>query len=181
MYDDNNGQFSWWWSRLNVSEDWNAMTPVSRRDLLLKLKQCCADLTSLSITEAELLPLVEATDILTVFDAVLSLYSLQGKETKKREELLAYLRKVVINSWKGQRKQNDTWHKEIRPKKRGKTVSLDTILKYDPYRKRTCISCGGKIIKSNVTNICADCQRKDGTNSERKHKGRRRLKDSSKT
>jgi hypothetical protein len=162
MYDDADGQFTWWWNQLNVNEDWNSMTPEARRRLTFKLKQCCADLTKLSITETELLPLVEATGILTVFEAVLSLWALQGKEKKSRESLLAYLRKVVINSWNGQLTIKPTWHKEPERKKRGKIASLETILKHDPFRinQLTCRICGDKILKTNRTGVCSACQRK---------------------
>ena len=164
--EDSNHHRTWWYEQLNLSTDWNVMTPEMRNDLTKKLQRALQDLTQLDITKEDMLELLILADQATVWDAILALQDLPDRKNRNRYELLAYLRKTVTGMWKDQHpSKQHNWQTEPANKSKRKIappVSWETVEKYNPlnFSKRFCNLCGSSIRSNNATGACYTCQRK---------------------
>lgn len=159
--EDNARSLTWWWEQLNLSEDWNSMTRSMRKDLLKKLQQVFIDIAEFNISQDEILGLIKITDPPTVWDAMLALRGFQ-KKGKNHWEILAYLNKIVINTWKQQHPiEEPMWQLPPEPEKRKKPASLKTIERWDStnFKRRHCDGCGKLLRGDNRTGLCRTCQR----------------------
>jgi len=159
--DDNARSLTWWWEQLNLSEDWNSMSRGMRKDLLKKLQRVFIDIAEFNITEKEITDLIVLTDPPTVWDALLALRGLP-KGKKNHWEILAYLNKIVINTWKQQHPSvKQTWQPAPKPEKRKRPASLKIIEKWDSsnFKQRHCDGCGKLLRGDNGTGLCRTCKR----------------------
>ncbi len=159
--EDNARNLTWWWSQLNLSEDWNSMPRKMRDELLDKLQKCLIDLEKFNITKKELTDLIILTDPPTVWDAILILDRLP-KEGKTRWEILAYLKATILNIWKMQHPTvKPVRQAPPQPEKKIKEASWETVAKWDPmnFKKRHCEVCGRLLRSDNNTGVCRECQR----------------------
>ena len=157
--EDNEKNLTWWWEKLELSQDWNTMPIGMRKDLVKKLRAAFIDLAEVNITETDITQLIVLTDIATVWDSLLSLVKMP-KENKTRWGILAYLKTIVINKWK--EKHMPTGMKQPPPEfikvKKKERASLEVVNKYNPLNfKRRCSVCRGVIRKDNTSGICRTC------------------------
>lgn len=157
--EDNARSLTWWWEQLDLSEDWNSMPKGMRKDLLKKLNQVFIDIAEFNITKQELQDLIILTDPPTVWDAMLALSKI-SKKGKTRWEVLAYLKAVVINTWKGQHPiKESSVQPPPQPQKPIKIASNKTVERWNPLNfKRRC-DCGNILRSDNKTGLCRSCQR----------------------
>jgi RNase P subunit RPR2 len=159
--EDNARSLTWWWEQLNLSEDWNSLTRGMRKDLLKKLQRTFIDVAEFHVSQDEILDLIRLTDPPTVWDAMLALRGLPDKKNKSHRQILAYLSKVVINTWKQQHPIDEsTWQPSPKPEKRRKLASLKTIEKWDStnFKRTHCDGCG-KLLYDGEISLCKTCQR----------------------
>jgi len=167
--DDNARNLTWWWSQLNLSEDWDSMPRKMRDNLLDKLQKCLIDLEKVNVSKEDLKDLIIKTDPPTVWDAILILDRLP-KQGKSKYEILAYLRATVLNIWKSQHPTVKPVRQEPpKPEKPIKEASWETVAKWDPlnFKRRHCDYCGTLLRGDNNTGLCRKCQRqRNGKGSE---------------
>ena len=167
MIDDGpDGMFDWCYGMLKDSADWDTLSIEARKQLLRRFRTVVSTLAEFELNESDIQDLIKATDIITVFESLLSIWS-AGKTFKDRYALLAYLRKVVLNTWKEKVGIVDL-AKEPKPKgKVGRPrihkASSTFVSKHNPLRSRFCMSCGKLLKKDNMTGYCTRCQ-KNGSN-----------------
>lgn len=142
------------------SDDWNSLRPSARKELLKKLQQCSVDLGNFTITEKQLMDMVEATDVPTVFDAILEVWSLADKTTSNNKSLLAYFTRVVKNSVKVQRAVHRKSYREPvrRKRSKGNPASVEDVLKFDPLNFKRCSMCGERLRVNSTADICTKCK-----------------------
>jgi len=158
--EDNARSLTWWWEQLSLTVDWNSMPRDMRKDLIRKLHRAFIDIAEFNISEKDILDLIKLTDPPTVWDAMLSLTKLP--KTRSKWEVLAYLKTVVINTWKAQHPiVKTTWQPPPKPEKRKNIASIKTIEKWDStnFKKRHCDGCGKLLRGDNETGMCRTCQR----------------------
>jgi len=162
--DENNQSRSWWYNQLNLSDDWNSMPLAERTILSKKLQRALLDLTQLNMTQKEMDDLLIKFDQSTVWDAILALDNLAGKEGKTRWELLAYLKKTADGMWKAQHPSRQiTWQrkdKEPVNKKERLPADWENVERNDPtkFNKKFCRVCKRKLRVNNTTGVCSKCQ-----------------------
>ncbi len=172
--EENNQNRTWWYKQLNLSDDWNSMPIEERKILAKKLQRACLDLTELNITENEIKDLLRDFDQATVWDAILALNNLAGKDGKSRWELLAYLKKTADGMWKAQHPSRPiTWQKPIKdtPKDKIPLASKECVERNDPinFNKKFCRVCQRKLRVNNSTGICTQCQRHQNGKDSSEH------------
>jgi hypothetical protein len=160
------GIFDWCYGMLKGSEDWDSLSLEARKQLLRRFRTVVSTLAECELSESDIQDLIKATDIITVFEALLSIWS-YNRSFKDRYSLLAYLRKVVVSTWKEKVGIADL---EKEPKPKGKVgrprvrkADASFVSKYNPLRSRFCLSCGKLLKKDNLTGFCTRCQ-KNGAN-----------------
>jgi len=165
--EDNARSLTWWWEQLNLGEDWNSMPRNMRKDLLKKLHRAFIDIAEFNVSEKDIQDLIKLTDPPTVWDAMLSLTKLP--KTRSRWEVLAYLKTVVINTWKSQHTiKKSSMQPPPQLPKLIKVASDETVERWNPlnFKKRRC-ECGNLIRSDNKTGACRTCQRqRNGKYSE---------------
>ena len=162
--EDNNQSRTWWYQQLNLSDDWNGMSMEMRSNLVKRLQRALLDMTELNLSQKEMEELVVKFDQSTVWDAILALDDLTGKEGKSHWELLAYLKKTCSGMWKAQHPSRQiTWQKPIKESKKDNITpaSKECVERNDPinFNKKFCRICKRKLRTNNNTGICAQCQR----------------------
>jgi len=165
--EDNARSLTWWWGQLNLGDDWNSMPRDMKRGLIKKLHMAFIDIAEFNISEKDILSLIKLTDPPTVWDAMLSLTKLP--KTRSKWEVLAYLKVVVINTWKAQHPIiRSNMQPPPQPPKTIKIASDKTVERWNPlnFKRRRC-GCGNIIRSDNKTGLCRTCQRhRNGKNVE---------------
>ena len=158
--EDNACNLTWWWEQLNLGDDWNSMPRDMRKILIKKLHRAFIDIVEFNISEKDIQNLIRLTDPPTVWDALLSLTKLPKNRSKW--EVLAYLKAVVINTWKAQHQiEKPTWQQPLKERKKRKPASLEHIEKWSSmnFKFRHCDGCGKLLRGDNGAGLCRTCQR----------------------
>jgi hypothetical protein len=139
-----------------------------------KLQRALLDLTTLNISQKEMDDLLIKFDQSTVWDAILALDNLAGKEGKSHWELLAYLKKTADGMWKAQHPSRQiTWQRKEKESKKKEIprASDEVVEQNDPlnWNKKFCRICKRKLRKSNNTGVCAQCQRHQNGKDDSEH------------
>ncbi len=170
--DDSNQNRTWWYNQLKLSEDWNSMTVAMRGDLLKKLQRALLDLTKLNMSKDEMLELIHTFDQATVWDAILALQDLSGRNTKSHWELMAYLKKTASGMWKAQHPSKPlVWQLpepvSTKKKKSSQAASWDVVERNDPlnFNKRYCSDCGERFRGNSTKSTCSKCKSKGNGNN----------------
>lgn len=159
--EDNARNLTWWWSQLNLSDDWDSMPRKMREELVDKLHKALIDLEKVNVSKNDIRDLIILTDPPTVWDAILALEKFP-KEGKSKWEILAYLKAVVLGIWKDQhpsrkpvRQPPPTKDKPI------KSASWKTVERWNlnNFKDRRCTNCGRVLQERNCSGLCRDCQR----------------------
>jgi len=159
--EDNARNLTWWWNQLDLSKDWNSLPKGMRDDLLKKLNRVFIEIAEFNISKKELLDLIILTDPPTVWDAMLSLRGLPNIKRKNHWEVLAYLNKIVINTWKQKHPLvKPTWQPAPVAQKPIKVASDKIVKMWNPldFKRRRC-GCGSLLRSDNNTGLCRTCQR----------------------
>ena len=156
---ETDGLFDWCWNLLTSTDDWASLPLSARKKLVKNLKICVSSLTEAQVSEAELLKLIEVTDIPTVFDAILTLWVNFNRENPPNSiQVLSYLRKVVMNSWKAKRTLPTSFHKEPKARKKTAIATDDFIEAHHPLNYRVCKSCGTMLRLDSQSDYCSKCK-----------------------
>jgi hypothetical protein len=167
---ETSNQLDWWWNRVRPSEDWASLDDEVKTKYAERIQQVMIDLAGFSIGKQEICELVEITDVTTVFDAILGVWAIPPEERGGKYQLLAYLRRCIVSSWKGRRiAEPESYYKEPPTRERKKVANLEYVQKYSPFNfSNKCSVCGEKLGTNNKSGICTECRKKrpSGLNSK---------------
>jgi hypothetical protein len=165
MVDDTSKLFDWCFALIRDNRDWESMSLDYRKKLLNKFKIVISALTEIQVSESDILSLIKPTDVMTVFESLLSVWS-YDKGFKDKYTLMAYLRKVVLSTWKEKNGFTDLSLQPGKVSKRGRPrsqiASKSVVKKYNPLNMCVCSKCGKTLKKESNKDICSNCN-EDGT------------------
>jgi hypothetical protein len=154
--DDKSHGFDYWWNLVGADKNWDALSIPDRMQVVNQIKQCMIEFANISMSESEICDLITKTDIATVFDAILVLWSIPQKEIQDPYAIRGYLRKVVYNTWRNGREDKPVFYREPKRKHKVKVCSTDEVKKYNPFNFNLRFCECGKILKPNEVK-CKKC------------------------
>lgn len=163
QFKDEDGIIGWWLKNIKEASGeyfnslWESFPEATKKVVANQLKMAALDIAEaqLSITEVE--KLLAAGGVPRFIDALLE--SVRWPDTWKtpynfKRNLIAH----IADSFREQYDAVTIERTPVKPRIVKNPVSDETIRKKNPFTRKSCSICGGKIYKNNATGICTDCQ-----------------------